>query len=153
MEDLREINMRHALEEAAAIIVFLAFMLFIMVAPAFCAETNDIDVKFNWSQPIHGPLPEATPEAKAVEQEKKDVVVSDKSLQALQPVPNVPAEAPKKAKKIGFWAKFHPDNIETYHPKLNKTWNGYMFVYEHGGRQTLDITAKIAQIAFPFVVN
>ena len=80
--------------------------------------------------------------------------ITDEALQALQPVPNVPAEAPKTpTKKLGFWKKFHPDHIEKYHPKLNKGWNTYMFMYEHGGRQTLDVTSKVAQIAFPFVAR
>lgn len=62
-------------------------------------------------------------------------------------------ESTLPAKKVGFWAGFHPDNIEKKHPKINKGWNGYMFVYEHGLRQSLDVLSKVAQCTTPFVVN
>lgn len=116
---------------------FVLLALLAVTALPALADENAIDVKTGGYSTVSGDLKPPIPEAK-----KPDVVISDKTLQALQPVPN---------KKIGFWKKFHPDNIETYHPKLNKGWNCYMFGYEHGGRQTLDIASKVACIAFPFV--
>lgn len=70
--------------------------------------------------------------------------------------PTVAAEKYEKEeakKKPGFWGKWHPDNIKSYHPKVCKTFGVWNFFYEHGGKQTLDITAKACQIATPFVFN
>lgn len=104
-----------------------------------------------------------------------ELQLSDKALETLQPVPNVEEKKEKKDEKKeekktpppvvtdsnagevaekppSFFGKFHPRHIEQYHPKLNKGWNCYMFMYEHGGRQTLDITSKVCQIMVPFVI-
>lgn len=140
--------------EVLAFVVFLSVLMVLAVAPAFSQEAaassfadsaseTEIGVKTGGYSTEDGVAP------------LREFKVSDKTLEAIQPI-----EAPKAVpalktnkKKIGFWKKFHPDHIETYHPKMNKTWNGYMFVYEHGLKQSLDVCAKTAQIATAFLVN
>lgn len=149
----------------------LPLLIFLSVLPPCYAEDGVTPQYETLRPPIIAPASDINDIGTSYDS-SKDLQLSDKALEKLQPVPNVPAEPAKKPDKpadekkaplvnatdsnrhkIGFFKKFHPDNIEAHHPKLNKGWNCYMFVYEHGLRQSLDIVAKVAQIATPFVFN
>lgn len=122
--------MNDKIKFAVAVFV-IALCAYYCVPYGIGAETNDVDIQTGGIR--SEPMVEAPAIEKKVEQAK--------------------IESTLPTKKVGFWAGFHPDNIEKKHPKINKGWNGYMFVYEHGLRQSLDVLSKVAQCTTPFVVN